>query len=54
MWEKFKGNSSLIVTNATILIVLSQSFSDIPSTLNIPVHLEQKFEVEDDADAVEI
>ncbi|TVY60671.1 Tetratricopeptide repeat protein [Lachnellula suecica] len=33
-------------------IVLSQRFSDIPSTLDIPVHLEQKDE--DDADAVEI
>ncbi|KAK0106723.1 hypothetical protein ONS96_004341 [Cadophora gregata f. sp. sojae] len=34
--------------------VLSQRFSDIPSTLDIAVHLEQKVEVEDDAHAVEI
>ncbi|KAH7360106.1 putative RNA polymerase II transcription elongation factor [Rhexocercosporidium sp. MPI-PUGE-AT-0058] len=37
-------------------IVLSQRFSDVPSILDIPVHLEQKDEDEDeaDADAVEI
>ncbi|KAH6720479.1 putative RNA polymerase II transcription elongation factor [Leptodontidium sp. MPI-SDFR-AT-0119] len=35
-------------------ILLSQRFSDVPSILDIPVHLEPKDEDEADADAVEI